>query len=290
MRIAISFYIWSKNIDLLTRLDKTYRITKNYWIGRDCYHVATTNTSWTSGIGSFDFTSCFGVASCFSSLSGFFKKQFIINMWKKILPLVSVQGGSFSLPDFPPRKTSPVSWRQKPINQAPLRPIVDYTSTIGYSTSWWLADILGVLVGKTVQHVQNSKNLAEEFEKVFMDEENILNSHDVVSLFTNTPIDQVLYIVKDRVGEREDIERVQQRTKFQLGKWGCYAASPIHSHDYLLHLQRQDFPPTVWYVNGKSGTPDCFKYMFGLVGDVPPAAWDPYPCSGVNFPKKGTHV
>ena len=29
---------------------------------------------------------------------------------------------------------------------------------------------------------------------------------------------------------------------------------------------------------------------FGLVGDVPPAARDPYPCSGVNFPKKGTHV
>ena len=29
---------------------------------------------------------------------------------------------------------------------------------------------------------------------------------------------------------------------------------------------------------------------FGLVGDVPPAAGDPYPRSGVVFPKKGTHV
>ena len=30
---------------------------------------------------------------------------------------------------------------------------------------------------------------------------------------------------------------------------------------------------------------------FGLVGDVPPAARDPYPCSGVIFPKKkGTHI
>ena len=28
---------------------------------------------------------------------------------------------------------------------------------------------------------------------------------------------------------------------------------------------------------------------FGLVGDVPPAALDPHPCSGVNCPKKGTH-
>ena len=29
---------------------------------------------------------------------------------------------------------------------------------------------------------------------------------------------------------------------------------------------------------------------FGLVGDVPPAARDPYPLSGVIYPKKGTHV
>ena len=28
---------------------------------------------------------------------------------------------------------------------------------------------------------------------------------------------------------------------------------------------------------------------FGLVGDVPLAAQNPYPCSGVIFPKKGTH-
>ena len=85
-----------------------------------------------------------------------------------------------------------------------MRPIVDYTSTIGNSTSRWLADILGALVGKTIHHVQNSKNLAEELEKVVIDEADILNSHDVVSLFTNTPIDQVLDIVKDRL-EKEDI-------------------------------------------------------------------------------------
>ena len=36
------------------------------------------------------------------------------------------------------------------------------------------------------------------------DEEDILNSHDVVSLLTNTPIDQVLKIVKDRL-EKEKI-------------------------------------------------------------------------------------
>ena len=48
----------------------------------------------------------------------------------------------------------------------PLRPIVDYTNTTGYCTSRWLADILGILVGKTKHHVQNSKHLADELVKV----------------------------------------------------------------------------------------------------------------------------
>ena len=69
---------------------------------------------------------------------------------------------------------------------------MDYTNTIGYCTSRWLADILGALVGRTKHHVQNSEHLAYELAKVVIDEEDILNSHDVVSLFTNTPIDQVL--------------------------------------------------------------------------------------------------
>ena len=42
---------------------------------------------------------------------------------------------------------------------APLRPIVDYTATIGYDTSRWLADILAPLVGNTPHHVNNSKHL-----------------------------------------------------------------------------------------------------------------------------------
>ena len=65
--------------------------------------------------------------------------------------------------------------------------------------SRWMADILGGLVGKTKHHVQNSKHLAEELQSVIIEEEDILNSHDVVSTFTNTPIDQVLEIVKTRL-------------------------------------------------------------------------------------------
>ena len=78
----------------------------------------------------------------------------------------------------------------KPGNK--VRPIVDYTGTIGYQTSRALADILSPLVGTTEHHVLNSKHLSESLTEVMIEEGEIFNSHDVVSLFTNTPIDQSL--------------------------------------------------------------------------------------------------
>ena len=93
---------------------------------------------------------------------------------------------------------------------------MDYTATIGYNTSRWLADILGGLVGNTQHHVKNSKHLADELAKVVLEDDEILNSHDVVSLFTNTPIDQVLDIVQRRL-ENEDVLKVYNRdTGFNL--------------------------------------------------------------------------
>ena len=44
----------------------------------------------------------------------------------------------------------------------PVRPIVDYTGSIGYNVSRTLVDLLGPLVGTTEQHVKNSEELAEE--------------------------------------------------------------------------------------------------------------------------------
>ena len=42
----------------------------------------------------------------------------------------------------------------------PLRPIVDYTGSIGYNTSRYLADILNKITGKTEHHIINSVHLA----------------------------------------------------------------------------------------------------------------------------------
>ena len=88
--------------------------------------------------------------------------------------------------------------------------------TTKYNTSRWIVDILGGLVGNTQHIVKNSKHLADELDKVVLEDDEILNSHDVVSLFTNTPIDQVLDIVKRRL-ENEDVLKIyNHETGFNL--------------------------------------------------------------------------
>ncbi|XP_072017874.1 uncharacterized protein [Amphiura filiformis] len=101
----------------------------------------------------------------------------------------------------------------KPGNK--VRPIVDYTGTIAYQTSRALADILSPLVGGTEHHVQNSKHLAEGLAEVMIEEEEIFNSHDVVSLFTNTPIEQSLQviIIATRLKEHQKETMRGQQTK-----------------------------------------------------------------------------
>ncbi|XP_066289685.1 uncharacterized protein [Branchiostoma lanceolatum] len=95
----------------------------------------------------------------------------------------------------------------------PLRPIVDYTGSIGYNTSRALADLLAPLVGKSVHHIKNSKHLAEEMSTILIEEDDMFLSHDVVSLFTNTPIPETLDIIRRRLQEDRDLKN---RTNLQV--------------------------------------------------------------------------
>ena len=59
---------------------------------------------------------------------------------------------------------------------------------MGLETSRALADLLNPLIGNTEHHVKNSKDLTEELSGMFKEENEIFNSHNVVSLFINTPM------------------------------------------------------------------------------------------------------
>jgi len=79
----------------------------------------------------------------------------------------------------------------------PLRPIVDYTGSIGYRTSRALADILATFVGKSDHRLNNSNHLAKEMISVMVEKDEMFISHDVVSLFTHMPIDLALQFIQE---------------------------------------------------------------------------------------------
>ncbi|XP_060074957.1 uncharacterized protein LOC132554659 [Ylistrum balloti] len=159
----------------------------------------------------------------------------------------------------------------------PLRPIVDYTGSIGYNVSRSLADILGPLVGKSEHHVRNSKHLAEAMSTIMIQEDEQFISHDVVSLFTNTPIDDALKIIQKRLESDRSwrkntnlqikdimdlLEFVLTRTYFtfrgniyqqRFGTAMGSPVSPIVANLFMEHLEQQaiatapiDCKPSLW--------------------------------------------
>ena len=77
----------------------------------------------------------------------------------------------------------------------PLKPIV---ASPTYNLVKYLAEILKPFVGKSEHYVVNSKKFITKIEQTKLDEDEILVSFDVVSLFTNVPVDEACNIAKER--------------------------------------------------------------------------------------------
>ena len=97
--------------------------------------------------------------------------------------------------------------------EVPVRLIVDCTGAVTYNTPTFLVNILRPLVGKTPQHCKNSKELAKELISVKVEQDEQLISHDVVALFTKTPVDPTLDIVRRRL---EHDKTLRRRTKLKV--------------------------------------------------------------------------
>jgi len=69
------------------------------------------------------------------------------------------------------------------------------------------------IVGKTDHHVKNSHEFATEMASVSIDEGECFVSHDVVSLFTNTPISEALEIICNQL---ENDKSVKDRTNLEI--------------------------------------------------------------------------
>jgi len=79
----------------------------------------------------------------------------------------------------------------------------------------------------------------------------MLVSHDVVSLFTNTPIEKSLKVIKQRR------EKDHKWKDVFIGSRGHSGTTEIHPFYYIFHNQRSNLQTVVWYSDGKS------RFSFG---------------------------
>ena len=113
----------------------------------------------------------------------------------------------------------------------PLRPIVSFVSSPTYALSKHLARALSPLVGNSSSFVSSSLEFVSFSKSITIPEKYELASFDVVSLFTNVPIDLALSVVEKRL---EDVD-VSDRT-------------PL-SKEALVSLLRLCLSSTTFYYN-----------------------------------------
>ena len=88
----------------------------------------------------------------------------------------------------------------------PIRPIVSYTGTPLYNISKYVAGILSRYVSKEGRHSENSKVFSEYIRTIKVEDDEILVSFDVTSLYTNVPIKDTLEIIKGLLENDADLQ------------------------------------------------------------------------------------
>lgn len=74
----------------------------------------------------------------------------------------------------------------------PMRPIVSFCGATLYKLSRFLKNIISPLVDNNEYIVKNNNSFLEDLRNVQLDEDEIMISFDVISLFTKTPLDLAL--------------------------------------------------------------------------------------------------
>ena len=77
--------------------------------------------------------------------------------------------------------------------------MLNYTGSMAYNLSRFLADLLKPLVGKSEYFVKNTASFSKGLKGIKIGQGEIMNSHNVVSLFTNVPIKEALIIIGKRL-------------------------------------------------------------------------------------------
>ncbi|XP_047987681.1 uncharacterized protein LOC125227409 [Leguminivora glycinivorella] len=88
-------------------------------------------------------------------------------------------------------------------NDWPLRPIVSQIDSPTYKASRFLSSLLQPLTGNTFSFVRDSTHFVQLLEGVMLQEDEVMVSFDVTSLFTNVPVAETIELIK-RMAEHDD--------------------------------------------------------------------------------------
>jgi hypothetical protein len=80
----------------------------------------------------------------------------------------------------------------------PLRPIVSSIGSPCYVLAGFIQTILKLLAGNSKSSVKNSDHFIQLLKPIELQDQDILGTFDVVSLFTNVPIKESLQIIKTK--------------------------------------------------------------------------------------------
>ena len=81
----------------------------------------------------------------------------------------------------------------------PIRPIVSYSGSPLYNLNKYIANILKAYVRDENNNAKNSTTFSNYIRNVPIEDDEIMVSFDVTSLYTNIPIIDMLNIIKDYV-------------------------------------------------------------------------------------------
>ena len=88
----------------------------------------------------------------------------------------------------------------------PLRPVVSTIGSSTYALSKRLSSILRPLVGTSGRILQNTHDLVESMENIELQEDELMVSYDVKSLFTSIPVEETILICERKLKQDPTLE------------------------------------------------------------------------------------
>ena len=133
-------------------------------------------------------------------------KNKLINMLRKIKADTGIQENTYRKM-YPTGASSAKFYGLPKIHKKniPLRPIVSSIGSVTYRVAKELARIIKPLMGNSQHHVCNTKQFADEIQKIKLEEGECITSYDVTALFTSIPVASALQIIRSKLEQDADL-------------------------------------------------------------------------------------